>query len=50
MREWVHLAVPREKPKLTLADQERFLKRKRETDTRIAKLKQEARNSRREGN
>lgn len=43
MREWVHWAVPRRKrPKLTLADQERFLKQKHETDARIAKLKQEA--------
>lgn len=40
MREWVHYAVPRRKrPKLTLADQERFLKQKKAVDDKIAQLK-----------
>jgi len=41
MARWVDLAVPRrKKPKLTKADQERFLKQKHETDAKIAKLKE----------
>jgi len=41
MARWVDLAIPRRKrPKLTKADQERFLKQKHETDAKIAKLKE----------
>lgn len=42
-KEWVHYSMPRPggRPKLTLADQARFLERKRKTDEIIAKFNAE---------
>lgn len=44
-KRWVHYSMPRPggRPKLTLADQERFLERKRRADEQIAKFVAERR-------